>query len=230
MSETASHKNRPDTTYANGAETRARIINAAIELFGERGYQAASTREIARRAGVNAPLLNYYFESKEGLYRACAGSIAEEIREFFGAMLEQTHRLLETDAGFEPLMQQVELFTNLSLDFFLSNRREARPRLFLLQDEAGNGPDSRQDARLKAYRAEYWALQLELVSRLTGSAPDDPDTIIRALTIVGQVAGCHQLPESELLKDEAKAAENCNRIRQIITENVRVLIRSWRKA
>lgn len=230
MNETAPHKPRPDANYANGAETRARIINAAIELFGERGYQAASTREIARRAGVNAPLLNYYFESKEGLYRACASSIAEEVHAYFGVTLEKTHRLLESDADFDALMQQVELFTGLSLDFFLSNRRESRRRLFLLQDEAGNGPDGRPDARLKAYRGEYWALQLGLVSRLTGCAKDDPDTIIRALTLIGQVAGCHKLPESELLKDETTAAENSRRIRQIVTENVRVLIRSWRKA
>ena len=73
-------------------------------------------------------------------------------------------------------------------------------------------------------------MQLALVSRLTGSAPSDPDTIIRALTMVGQVAGCHKLPESDLLKDETKAAENRKRICQIVIENIRVLVRSWRKA
>lgn len=59
---------------------------------------------------------------------------------------------------------------------------------------------------------------------------DDPDTPIRALTLVGQVAGCHKLPESELLKDERQAAENIEHIRRAIVQNIRALIESWRKA
>ena len=54
------------------AETpsRDRILDAAEELFSARGFGATSTRLIARHAGVNIALLYYYFESKEGLYRA----------------------------------------------------------------------------------------------------------------------------------------------------------------
>lgn len=66
--------------YARGDETRQRIIEAAIELFGERGFAGASTREIAAMAGVNAPALQYYFENKEGVYRACVEAIAENGR------------------------------------------------------------------------------------------------------------------------------------------------------
>jgi AcrR family transcriptional regulator len=44
-------------------------------MFGERGFDQASTRDIAARAGVNPPALQYYFESKEGLHRACAQHI-----------------------------------------------------------------------------------------------------------------------------------------------------------
>ena len=50
--------------YARGDETRLRITEAAIELFGEYGFDGASTRDIAARAGVNAPALQYYFENK----------------------------------------------------------------------------------------------------------------------------------------------------------------------
>lgn len=44
-------------------------------MFGERGFDQASTRDIATRAGVKPPALQYYFESKEGLHRACAQHI-----------------------------------------------------------------------------------------------------------------------------------------------------------
>jgi AcrR family transcriptional regulator len=50
--------------------TRAAILDAALVEFGEHGYAGARTGAIARRAGVNAQLISYYFDGKEGLYKA----------------------------------------------------------------------------------------------------------------------------------------------------------------
>jgi AcrR family transcriptional regulator len=49
------------------AKTRAAIIEAALTLFRERGYEAATMRAIAERAGVSAGNAYYYFSSKEEL-------------------------------------------------------------------------------------------------------------------------------------------------------------------
>lgn len=46
------------------------ILQVAIRLFAEKGYEATSTREIVEAAGVTKPMLYYYFQSKEGLCRA----------------------------------------------------------------------------------------------------------------------------------------------------------------
>ncbi|OXH87118.1 TetR family transcriptional regulator, partial [Burkholderia multivorans] len=67
---------------------------AAIELFGERGFAGASTRDIAAKAGVNAPALQYYFENKEGVYRACVESIAELGWAVFGPAVAQARAAL----------------------------------------------------------------------------------------------------------------------------------------
>jgi AcrR family transcriptional regulator len=66
------HRKCADAGYAKGQETRLRIILSAIDLFGEEGYERASTRRIAVAAGVNLPALQYYFSGKMGLYLACA--------------------------------------------------------------------------------------------------------------------------------------------------------------
>jgi TetR/AcrR family transcriptional regulator len=50
--------------------TKAAILDAALVEFGEHGYAGARTGAIARRAGVNAQLISYYFDGKEGLYKA----------------------------------------------------------------------------------------------------------------------------------------------------------------
>lgn len=50
---------------------RARIREAAIDLFAERGIGPATIRDIAERAGVSSGLLRHHFGSKEGLRDAC---------------------------------------------------------------------------------------------------------------------------------------------------------------
>src|SRR5579864_1940630 len=55
--------------------TRDRILAAAADLFSERSFDGATTRDIAARAGVTQPLLSYHFNSKEALWRAAVDSL-----------------------------------------------------------------------------------------------------------------------------------------------------------
>lgn len=54
----------------DGEETRGRILLAALQVFGEKGYRDATHAEICHRAGVNTAAINYHFGSKDGLYQA----------------------------------------------------------------------------------------------------------------------------------------------------------------
>lgn len=56
---------------AEDLTTRARIRDAAIELFGSDGFERTSVRAIAARVGVSAALVMHHFSSKEGLRVAC---------------------------------------------------------------------------------------------------------------------------------------------------------------
>ncbi|HHT35342.1 MAG: TetR/AcrR family transcriptional regulator [Bacteroidia bacterium] len=49
--------------------TEEKIIRAADKIFTQKGYAATRTREIAEEAGTNLALLNYYFGSKQNLFR-----------------------------------------------------------------------------------------------------------------------------------------------------------------
>ncbi|NCB09490.1 MAG: TetR/AcrR family transcriptional regulator, partial [Bacteroidia bacterium] len=52
-----------------------KIMNAAIVLFANKGYESTTTREICSYAGVNLSLISYYFKNKEGLYLCIIDSI-----------------------------------------------------------------------------------------------------------------------------------------------------------
>ncbi|HEX6353514.1 TetR/AcrR family transcriptional regulator [Actinophytocola sp.] len=51
-----------------GADTREALVNAAREVFVEQGYDGATVRAIATRAGVDAAMVNHWFGGKEGLF------------------------------------------------------------------------------------------------------------------------------------------------------------------
>ncbi len=51
-------------------DKKEHIINAAIELFAEKGFEGSSIRDLAKRAGVNVAMVNYYFGSKENLFQS----------------------------------------------------------------------------------------------------------------------------------------------------------------
>lgn len=54
---------------ADAPDSRERILRAALQAFSEKGFDGATTREIAERAGVNLGLIKYYFDTKEKLWR-----------------------------------------------------------------------------------------------------------------------------------------------------------------
>jgi TetR/AcrR family transcriptional regulator len=62
-------------TRPSADATRERIVAAAIDLFSERSFEGATTRDIAARAAVAQPLLNYHFRSKEALWQAAVDSL-----------------------------------------------------------------------------------------------------------------------------------------------------------
>lgn len=60
-------------------DTRTSILTAAEKLFAEQGYEGTSTRQIAREAGANMAMINYYFGSKDGVFMEI---MANSIKDF----------------------------------------------------------------------------------------------------------------------------------------------------
>ncbi|MPM22688.1 putative HTH-type transcriptional regulator YttP [bioreactor metagenome] len=63
--------------------TEQKIVEAARKIFTQKGYAATKTRDIAEEAGINLALLNYYFGSKENLFKQI---VNEELEDLFGLM------------------------------------------------------------------------------------------------------------------------------------------------
>lgn len=78
-------KGRP----SGDSDARIRLIDAAREAFIALGYQGVSTREIARRAGVDAAMIRYYFGGKPGLFEHMVRETLSPVLERFKALSQQ---------------------------------------------------------------------------------------------------------------------------------------------
>lgn len=97
-------------------DARERVLTAAQETFAERGFDAATVRDICRAAGANIAAVNYYFGDKEKLYieavkraHQCAGKMdaaaiptdlppVEKLRQFIRGMVTAMHVPTSTSA------------------------------------------------------------------------------------------------------------------------------------
>lgn len=91
--------------------TEQKIIRAARTLFTKKGFASTRTRDIAEEAGINLALLNYYYGSKQNLFRLV---MAEKIETLFGLIVP-----ILSDSSIslqKKIVHMVEKYTELLLE------------------------------------------------------------------------------------------------------------------
>jgi AcrR family transcriptional regulator len=85
------------TTRSTAAVRRDEVLDAALIEFAERGFEGASTEDIARRAGISQPYLFRLFGTKKELFKASAARCLREMLELFQRAAEgkRGHEALE---------------------------------------------------------------------------------------------------------------------------------------
>jgi AcrR family transcriptional regulator len=67
------------TIVTDSPRTRERILDAALTLFAEKGYDATSMREIAEQLGITKAALYYHFDSKADIVRAMLADVEDQV-------------------------------------------------------------------------------------------------------------------------------------------------------
>jgi AcrR family transcriptional regulator len=216
--------------YVRGDETRLRIIEAAIESFGEHGFEGASTRDIAARAGVNAPALQYYFENKEGVYRACAEYIADASWETFEPVVTHAAEVLSNDSDTPVLIDAfIRIQEAIADRMFLKACGPTNQRLFFAREQAGHEPSIASEILTRRLRQPLNDVGSRLIARITGTKPDDPLALIRMLSLHGQLLMFHVAPRTTLalLGWTEIDAEKGELLKATVRAQTRILLEQW---
>lgn len=174
-------------SHHRGEATRRRLIESAIETFAAHGYEGATTRILAERASATLPAIQYHFGSKEGLYRAAIDHIVQWIDARMAPSAERVMDALN-DTHDLPRAKLLDLLHDM-LDLFvvITNGGEHPESwcLFLSRAEIENM--AALEPLHETVTRRLVGPCAGLVGRLTGRPAEDEETLLRTLTLVGQI-------------------------------------------
>jgi AcrR family transcriptional regulator len=163
--------------------TRARLLETALEVFAERGYEAATIREICSRAEANVAAVHYHFGDKRTLYEAIYGTLFETLRERRTSFLPRA----------APAAERLRVYIRALFEeiFCCAGDSDRQVQLSTIYLSEMAHPSEVLD-RIVTEHLEPDARELySIVGELLGRAPDDPRTIDCAASVVGQILYYH---------------------------------------
>jgi AcrR family transcriptional regulator len=111
-SQSADAAHEPAT--ARGQRTRQKVLDAAEEVFGTRGYEAASIVDITRAAGIAQGTFYLYFPSKKAVFAELVGELGAKLRRTLAAsVVGLDDRLAVERAGLHAFLDFVREHRNL---------------------------------------------------------------------------------------------------------------------
>jgi AcrR family transcriptional regulator len=97
------------TVGSRGLRTQQRILDAALQVFGEQGYERSTIERFTQVAGCSRASFYQYFSGKEDLFRQLAGQVARQLR----ASAEALEPLTPDEDGWHALRAWVRRYTDI---------------------------------------------------------------------------------------------------------------------
>jgi len=151
---------------------RQKLVLAALKLFAEKGFEGASTREIADAAGANISAIRYYFGDKAGLYRAA----------FTEPLGENAHGCADIDPAM-PLPEALHFFFAEFLEPL--KRGEAVRLVMKLHFREMIEPTGAWEEAIEAEIKPQHAAMVRMLTQRFGMAAPDVDMQRLAFSVVG---------------------------------------------
>lgn len=188
MTKTPSSRSAADAGRNDGA--REKLLLAALELFGQYGFDGVSTRKLAERAGVNLQAINYYFDNKRGLYNAVADYLIERLQVRIGERRKMVlGRFAESQFGGRPIDvdEARAILTTLGesmLTLFADDESAVWVR-YMVREQAE--PTEAYDRIYTGFMQPMLTAVRHLVGILLEADPNSERVRLRTLSLVGSL-------------------------------------------
>lgn len=203
---------------------KARLLEAGLQCFADRGPDGVSIREIARISGQNSASIAYYFGGKEGLYRA----VLEAVMRFFRTQVVEAQATWREAQGSSVSPQQaVALLKRIQRGFALGILTDAKAAQFaLLMVREQTQPTAAFGDLYRETVEPLHRMLSHILARITGDDPESPRAVLRAHALIGQLQSFVMARETLLRRvgwdgyDDSRAAE----VADMLAENLDIFV------
>jgi len=203
---------------------RDRLLEVSVDVFGKHGFDAATTRMIAKKAGVNIAAIPYYFNGKEGLYHKVVAYIAGKLEsQVESTLLEIEERVAEGNLSGEEALVLLEKLLEKMINFMVGSPEAPRFARIVLREQLY--PSSAYDILFNRIMAPMINAVAKMVATATGTTSSRVASL-RALTLIGQVIVFRVARETTVraLGLEGYSPDETAEIRRVILEQTRGMI------
>jgi TetR/AcrR family transcriptional regulator, regulator of cefoperazone and chloramphenicol sensitivity len=216
---------RSDLLQEPGEATRQRLISAALAVFGEFGFDGASTRMLADKADTNLAAIPYHFRSKEGLYLAAAQYIVDRMAELTAPLLNEIEQSLRN----APLPRDKALallhrYTDALVAILVGSEEAGSWAAFIMREQLQPGAafDVLYEGMMRGVGDAGTALLASIFQR----SRNDSVVNLRVVAILGQILVFRTCRQTALRRLGWKefSAERLKQIQSMIRENVDLIV------
>lgn len=194
------------------------ILNCALGIMCENGYDRTSVREIASAAGVNVAMINYYFGGKEGLFEAVIEERFHYLRDIFTGLAKDLN---------SPAIQRIDSIIDHVINRKFSNQKFH----YLLHNELA----LKHRPELSGRISEYIMLNISPVKKiiLQGIRSGEFKKVDVELTVASIIGTIHYLLISETLcqkilgKDASFSPFGNKALKNRLARHLKALMRSY---
>lgn len=166
-------------------ETKQRLIQAGMLLFGLHGLEATTTRALAQEAGVNLAAIPYHFGGKEGLYNAVLDHIVRIKLEEIGPCLGRMKAVSEAPAtGQEELLRSLREMIRVLVLAMLDSPESRSCTQIMLQEQIT--PTAGFHSLHKKFFLQIHAAFSVLLGRLLHLSPKSLELHLHTMSFMGQ--------------------------------------------
>lgn len=192
--------------------SKEKILNTAIKLFAQKGFDGTSIREICKSANINICMISYYFGGKQELYQEIINNLVESQKTYMESFLDVSEDF--SNKSKKELIEKLQTVLDKFIDYFYSNVSNDLIA-FLVKEQ------QKSDFKINPPAIIYLR---RLVASILDKQASDKEVIFKVLFLISQINSPKILTTFSLkvLNQEEFTNEDI----QIIKNNIKTYVKA----
>ena len=154
---------------------KEKILNTAIKLFAQKGFDGTSIREICKSANINICMISYYFGGKQELYQEIITNLIKSQNAYLESFLDIDEDF--SNKSKKELIEKLQIVLEKFIDYFYSNISSDLIAFFVKEQQ-------KSDFEVKPPAIIYLR---RLVAAILNKQTNDKEVIFKVLFLISQI-------------------------------------------